>query len=211
MTEQRRKRIRGRRALQPLVLCGAMLAPALLAGGLLTAELERRDESSREAAAVAGSPGNGAVVVPVVMPSVRDGAFEPRLVPPFSGRRYEIRASRGGMDVRRSTAEIVPVDVPDTVRKDARRLPGTRTPGLPGTRTPGPAGVRTPGVRTPGPAGTRTPRLFGARVRTLGLAGIPRMRWMPPKHGRTLRFRCPVEWRETWLWKVCRERERREA
>lgn len=37
--DRRRKRIRGHRALRPVVLCGAMLAPALLAGGLLVAEL----------------------------------------------------------------------------------------------------------------------------------------------------------------------------
>ncbi|GAA3514265.1 hypothetical protein FHR32_002016 [Streptosporangium album] len=198
MNERRRKRIRGRRALRPLVLCGAMLAPALLAGGLLTAELGGYEKGMREAAAMVGP--RGGVVMPAVLPPVRDTAFEPRLVPPPSlGRAYEIVASRRGMDVRRSTADAVPADAPGIVRKALPRLSRTR-----------PSGTR---AQTPGPSETRArmPRLFGMRAQAPKLSEISRVRQMSPKHLRALGFRCPQEWRETWLWKVCRERGRKES
>ncbi|GAA2906770.1 hypothetical protein GCM10010517_73000 [Streptosporangium fragile] len=54
----RRKRIRGHRALRPVVLCGAMLAPALLAGGLLVAELTGYGAAVRVAVA-GGQAGEG--------------------------------------------------------------------------------------------------------------------------------------------------------
>src|ERR687890_645340 len=58
--QKRRKRIRGHRGLRPLVLCGAMLAPALLAGGLLVAEATGYEAAVRMAVADAGSNGESA-------------------------------------------------------------------------------------------------------------------------------------------------------
>lgn len=149
----------------------------------------------------------GNVVRPAILEPALDTAFEPRWVPPPSfSRTYEIVASRGGMDVRRSTADAIPLDVPGIVRKAMPQRPGMRTHGA-RVRTPGPpgTGTHTSGVRA------RTSRLLGMRARTPKLSEIPRVSQMSPKHLRVLTFTCPKEWRETWLWKVCRDRGRRES
>jgi len=59
--DRRRKRIRGHRALRPVVLCGAMLAPALLAGGLLVAELTGYEAAVQRADAGAEPVGPGEI------------------------------------------------------------------------------------------------------------------------------------------------------
>lgn len=181
--ERRRKRIRGHRALRPLVLCGAMLAPALLAGGLLVAELTGYDGGLRGVVAGLGSREGKGTGAPVAMAPARDAVFEPRLLPPppsssgsdrsaGSGRPSGSERAYGGWappavaDVRRSTADVAPVEVPEVVVKVVPR----RSEPPPVRRA------------SPQPA-PRTETGFG----------------------------CPGEWRETWLWEVCKEQARREA
>ncbi|MDP9864915.1 hypothetical protein J2S55_004181 [Streptosporangium brasiliense] len=174
--ERRRRRIRGHRALRPLVLCGAMLAPALLAGGLLVAELTGYDRVLRGDVAKVGprgvvAQGGGPAVASVVAPG-RDVILKPRLVPPPSPspspdpvQAYGGWTSPVVADVRRSAADAAPVDVPDVVRKVVPRR-----------------------------------------------SEPPQVRRTPPQPARTEGgFGCPGEWRDTWLWEVCKEQERREV
>jgi hypothetical protein len=194
--QKRRKRIRGHRGLRPLVLCGAMLAPALLAGGLLVAEATGYEAAVRMAVADAGSdaeasdagsnarsgtesdvssrgnlgPRKRAAATPSVAAGLaRSVAFGPRAVPPPPRPYPTYEGLMIPVVVKRhhSTADDAPVEAPPAVRKVVPRAP----------------------VKPPAPPVRRTPH------RELAKAEEP----------------CPGEWRETWLWEVCKEHVRQEA
>lgn len=265
--DRRRKRIRGHRALRPVVLCGAMLAPALLAGGLLVAELtgyeaavrmvdadaepkepegpeevERpgKAEEAEEAAGAAEteeaetlhggeglwakggerrgfqgdggawtgsasrlgvggpggssdeeSPGDVVAVVPVVVGPVRSRMFEARLVPPPSrpervyGGWVPVAAKSGTRRTEEDPSESGQLhDAHETDGTDVVVPIKTRPQG-----SRGPRKVALPPPVAPEPRGRRTSPLA------------------PPEP----RDGCSAEWKGTWLWEVCKKRERQEV
>lgn len=158
--ERRRKRIRGRRALRPVVLCGAMLAPVLLAAGLLAAELTGYRRAVEGIVAEAEAVGGGAGA-PIALPPAWGVPLEPRIVPP--PRRPD--RVYGGW-----APPVVATDVHPSVREAARM-------GVP------------PVIRRSAPR--KSP--------------VPRVRREPRPERTGPGFGCPSEWRETWLWEVCKE------
>ncbi|GHE36968.1 hypothetical protein GCM10017673_44410 [Streptosporangium violaceochromogenes] len=147
-----------------------MLAPVLLAAGLLVAELTGYRSAVEGIVAEAKAAGAGASgdasgdaggVAPIALASVRGVPLEPRIVPPphRPDRVY------GGW-----APPVVVTNVPPSVREAARV-------GVPPvTRGSAPR-------KPPEPRVSRTPR---------------------PERSRP-GFGCPSEWRETWLWEVCKE------
>jgi hypothetical protein len=174
-----------------------MLAPALLAGGLLVADLTGYEAAVRmavadvESDAESSDAGSGAkssdtkfdvrsqgnpglqkrvvAVLPVATEPALDVIFAPRLVPPPPRPypTYEGWILPVVMDVRRPASDVVPVAPSPAVRRVAPRTP----------------------VEPPAPQMRRTPR----SERTESEES------------------CPGEWRETWLWEVCKEHVRQEA
>jgi hypothetical protein len=174
-----------------------MLAPALLGGGLLVAELTGYEAAVRMAVAdmeaearssylesdaessdmefdvrSQGNPGprkSVTAVLPVAAGPDRDVVIAPRLVPPPSRPypTYEGWILPVAMEVRRPASDVLPAVPAPTVRRAAPRAP----------------------VEPPAPPVRRTPQ----QERTEGEES------------------CPGEWRETWLWEVCKEHVRQEA
>ncbi|MEU6429733.1 hypothetical protein ABZ860_27900 [Microbispora sp. NPDC046973] len=188
MTVTRRGSARG---LRSVVLVAALLVPAILASGMLMADFtgygERaRSDFSRDAAVRAAPAGTG------------DGKpAEPA------------GATAGDRDLAGTpgTRAAVPPDLADgqkARRIDVVPMAGTvRKPLLNPTPVPEPAG----------PA-----RLYEGLVRILPIVQpvrevVPRdapkvsRPAEKPKPREETTFTCAPEWRDTWLWELCRERE----
>lgn len=136
----------------------ALLAPALLAGGLVAGEQGYRMVGQRSEAVV----GAVRVVVPQRAPAVRAVAFEPVLTP-------------------------APPH-PDVVYEAAVWMPSRVSRPMSEVRAVG----RARRARVP--------------ASTAGLEARPERRTAKPAP-----TGCPEEWRETWLWDVCRKREQQPA
>ncbi|GAB2450906.1 hypothetical protein GCM10027187_18490 [Streptosporangium sandarakinum] len=176
--ERRPIRSRERRALRPLVLCGAMLAPALLATGLLVADLTGYGEAVRDAGAAGGPEGGVIAALPYVVVPVPDVAFGPRWVPPPPRPDRVYEGWMPGVVVARPRR---PVEV---AREPRTRLTAPRVTVPRDERTAEPA-------ETPRPEAEPTPEV----------SGTPR-----PESADAV-FECPKEWWGTWLWEVCEEQE----
>lgn len=207
--ERRRKRIRGRRALRPLVLCGAMLAPALLAVGLLVAELTGYRAVVQGIVAQA-EPRNGAEGFEVES-RVRNGAEEDGAE---SGVRNRVEGVGGeeegvGVEGREGAVGVVPVVPGRGVVMEPRIVPPPYGPD----RTYG--GLMPPTVvtdvhrSTEEAAPTEAPPAVRRAAPRKSLAPGPRRTPRPERS--EAGFGCPAEWRETWLWEVCKEQSRRMA
>ncbi|MBE3015963.1 hypothetical protein IL992_43435 [Microbispora sp. NEAU-D428] len=188
MTVTRRGSARG---LRSVVLVAALLAPAILASGMLMADFsgygERvRSDLSREAA-VRAEPAGTADGKPA-------GA---------AGETAGDRASAGTLGER-------PAVLPNLA--DGQEARGIAVVPMAGT-------VREPLLNpTPVPEPSGPARLYEGIVRILPVVQPVRevVHRDAPKVSRPVEkpepreettFRCAPEWRDTWLWELCRERE----
>ncbi|MEU7937300.1 hypothetical protein [Microbispora bryophytorum] len=197
MTVTRRGSARG---LRSGVLVAALLVPAILASGMLMAHFagygERaRSDFSRDAAVRAAAAGTADEQGAGERGTTGEGAGAPgttgdRAPAETPSERPTVLPNLAeGREVRR--ADVVPMV--GTVRK----------PLLNPTPVPEPSG----------PA-----RLYEGLVRILPIAPPVReiVHWDAPKVNRPVEkpeprevttFRCEPEWKDTWLWELCRERE----
>jgi hypothetical protein len=199
--QKRRKRIRGHRGLRPLVLCGAMLAPALLAGGLLVAEATGYEAAVRMAVADAGSDAESSGAGS----NARSGTES-------SGTEFDV-SSRGNPELRKRAGATPPVaaGLARSVAFGPRAVPPPPRP------YPTYEGLMIPAVvdkhhSTADDAPVEAPPTVRNVVpRAPVKPPAPRVRRTPHRELAKAEETCPGEWRETWLWEVCKEHVRQEA
>ncbi|TQS21391.1 hypothetical protein [Microbispora sp. KK1-11] len=184
MTVTRRGSARG---LRSAVLVAALLVPAILASGMLMAHFAGYGERVRSDFSRSATPAGAADEKGAGAPGESAGDRAPAGAP---GTRPTMLANLAdGREARR--IDVVPMA--GTVRK----------PLLNPTPVPEPSG----------PA-----RLYGGLVRILPIAQPVHevVHEVAPKASRPVEkpepreettFTCAPEWRDTWLWELCRERE----
>ncbi|MFC4060945.1 hypothetical protein ACFOWE_21800 [Planomonospora corallina] len=233
MIKVRQKRIAGRRVLRPMVLGVAMLVPALLAGGLMVAEVSGYDLAVHGVAVdtqawkgaddrrppVVAAPGRREATElraesrseSRAVPRAAAGT-EPRLVPPplRPYRIYNGWVPPDVVSVSYSRPEASPEEAAETGSTADRRRRKRPEPEKGEGREPS-RETREPGTARPGRTAENDGQKAGGEsspTPSSTPSPAPSPEVTPGEAEELQDAECSQEWRKTWLWEVCMDGNR---